>query len=455
MKIALFFNVPAGGAKRALYEHTLRLTRRGHQVDAYLLDSTVDNFLPIAEVTDNVYRYPAPSVAASLRDRILLSSRLDFVWRRAGAFKKALTHDYVQVLQQRSEAEALKSLYARMASDIDARGYDAAYVHQCIITQSPPLLAYLKTPSLYYCQDTLRYVYEWTAEELPNYDAMPDIMYHYMIKQLGGQAPLHRLRFYRQKEREFVANTRRATRVLSNSWYSREAILRTTGVNSHVCYLGVDNAFFSPDPTVENKGYVLSVGMLIAHKRHDFIIESIACIPSERRPKMRIIGYEMVFGDKTLGPLGHRLLEKAERLGVELVITKDVSDETLLEAYRECGAVAFAPYLEPFGFVTLEAMACGKPVVGVAEGGVRESIEPGVTGTLTGRDPEEYGAALDRILQDQALAQMLGANGRAAATRWGWERSADTLERHLRIITGAERTPPSPETPEREALCVS
>ena len=84
MKIALFYNLPAGGAKRALYEHVRHLKARGHVIDAYLLSSASEVYLPIRDVCENVFRYetPTPSdrLAAALRH-----PRMAGLWGRLGA----------------------------------------------------------------------------------------------------------------------------------------------------------------------------------------------------------------------------------------------------------------------------------------------------------------------------------------------------------------------------------
>ena len=102
------------------------------------------------------------------------------------------------------------------------------------------------------------------------------------------------------------------------------------------------------------------------------------------------------------------------------------------DTYRRAGVVAFAPHLEPFGLVALEAAACATPVVGVREGGVRETVVDGETGYLTDRDPVAFAAALARVLDNPDRARCLGEKARARVLAdWTWDRSADALEAHL------------------------
>ncbi len=67
---------------------------------------------------------------------------------------------------------------------------------------------------------------------------------------------------------------------------------------------------------------------------------------------------------------------------------------------------------EGFGFVFLEAMAFGKPVVGAAAGGPTDLIEDGVNGFLVPpHDPQALVETLRRLLPDEALRAKLGRNG--------------------------------------------
>jgi glycosyltransferase involved in cell wall biosynthesis len=86
-----------------------------------------------------------------------------------------------------------------------------------------------------------------------------------------------------------------------------------------------------------------------------------------------------------------------------VTILGEVSEETLMELYSRCRALLCTAVDEDFGLTPLEAMASGKPVVAVDEGGFQETVTP-ATGALIrpevdaiisvvsaiGADPEKY-----------------------------------------------------------------
>ena len=68
---------------------------------------------------------------------------------------------------------------------------------------------------------------------------------------------------------------------------------------------------------------------------------------------------------------------------------------------------------EPLGNATLEAMAAGLPVIGTLTGGIPEMIEHEKTGLLVPVEaPHELARAIQRLLEDPALARCLGEAGR-------------------------------------------
>ncbi len=102
---------------------------------------------------------------------------------------------------------------------------------------------------------------------------------------------------------------------------------------------------------------VISVGRLLAHKRHDLLLDALALLAPELRPTCAIVGN---------GPEREALREQADRLGigdqVEVMseISSDVDLLSMLKAARLC---VFASEREGFGIAALEAIACGVPVL--------------------------------------------------------------------------------------------
>jgi len=122
----------------------------------------------------------------------------------------------------------------------------------------------------------------------------------------------------------------------------------------------------------------------------------------------------------------------AKEKEVDLQIEVGIDQKALLQRYNNSTLVAYAPHNEPFGLVPLEAMACGKPVVGVNEGGVKETVINELTGLLVDRDPEKFGRTLQLMLSKPDLVDQYGRNGRRhVLENWSWERSVQKLEQHL------------------------
>jgi glycosyltransferase involved in cell wall biosynthesis len=106
----------------------------------------------------------------------------------------------------------------------------------------------------------------------------------------------------------------------------------------------------------------------------------------------------------------------------------------LRDLYADALAVPFIPRDEDLGLITLEAMACGKPVVTCDDsGGPTELVVDGVTGRVVPATAEALGEALSGLCADPAAARRMGAAGRLRGRAVSW---AAVVERLL--------TPPPP-----------
>jgi glycosyltransferase involved in cell wall biosynthesis len=86
--------------------------------------------------------------------------------------------------------------------------------------------------------------------------------------------------------------------------------------------------------------------------------------------------------------------------------------------YEACEVFALPSRGEGFGLVYLEAMACGKPVIGGAHGGAPEVIEDGKSGYLVQHgDAGQLATSLETLLADPGLSKEMGARGRERVER--------------------------------------
>ena len=398
MKIAIYHNLSSGGGKRALCEMVSRLTSK-HDIDVYTLSCAEHNFCDLRPHCNRHVMFPF--------------TPLPLTRRPFGRLNQGIRS--LDLLR-------LKAMQRRIAAQIDSSGYDVAFVHNCQFGQSPGLLSFLQTPSVYYCQEPPRQIYE------PKIDRPYDRFSH--AQQLGNLVdPLPGLyrRLLAGLDRR---NVRAARLVLVNSAYSRESLYRVYGLFSRVCYLGVDTEYFKPIPLGKDN-LILSVGQLVPRKGFDFLIQSLARLEPGRRPALTIVSNFSVASEK-------RYLEQlARELDVKVAFHTMITDTELVHLYNRAKVTAYAPIMEPFGFVPLESMACGTPVVGVREGGVRETVVDHITGLLAERDPQAFAAALSALLADPAWADQLGQNGASRVRRaWTWQNSYEQLEKHLEAVTG-------------------
>jgi glycosyltransferase involved in cell wall biosynthesis len=128
---------------------------------------------------------------------------------------------------------------------------------------------------------------------------------------------------------------------------------------------------------------------------------------------------EEAFERQILAPLGGTRAS-AEALGVGFA--GSLSKQDLAETVRASAVAVVNPNMsrdgsiETFCVSAAEAMALGVPVVGGAAGGLLEVVAHGEGGLLA-KNESELGAALARLMDDPALRERLGRNGRARVER--------------------------------------
>jgi len=109
--------------------------------------------------------------------------------------------------------------------------------------------------------------------------------------------------------------------------------------------------------------------------------------------------------------------DRPDDSGDNITLLGRLSESQLIQEYRTCDAVLVPSRYEGFGYTALEAMACGKPVVGFRCGAVDEVVVEGETGLLCDIDDlDMLEQNCRRLAGDVALARAFGQAGRERAT---------------------------------------
>ena len=196
---------------------------------------------------------------------------------------------------------------------------------------------------------------------------------------------------------------------------------------------GVDVGLFKPDGPAERRrdgvARVVVLTRLVERKGVGNVIAAVSELP----------GVELVVaggGDAACledDPEARRLQSLAATLGVadRVHLLGRVARERVPGLLRSADVVVCAPWYEPFGIVPLEAMACGRPLVASAVGGLIDTVVHGVTGLhVPPRRPDCIADALRLLLADAGLRARLGAAGvERARDRYTWGRVADATIR--------------------------
>lgn len=403
MRIAVWHDLPSGGGKRALYDHISGLVALGHSVTSWCTPSADQVVLPLSNLVAE-HIVPMTAVASKPVGRVL--RRLSNGVTSTYAMLKALD-DHVRVC----------------ADEINRAGVDVVLVGSSQAVGAPPIGRYLSEPSALYLQEPYR----------PLYEASPRLPWPAMARGKDGASyPLLRLRdaglvrARRVQAREELSNAMSYDRILANSYFSRESVIRAYGLEAKVCYLGVDTVRYH-DQGLDREPLVVGIGEFVSYKRQDVVIRAVAALPTPR-PTLVWIGNR---ADRVY--LGN-LQALANDLDVQFEPRVSISHDEVVTILNRASVLAYAPRLEPFGYAPLEAAACGVPVVARAEGGVRESVVNGKTGFLVDED-EGLAPAIQRLLEDPPRA----AEFRAAARKhveenWSLEQAVHRLESHLHDV---------------------
>ncbi len=194
---------------------------------------------------------------------------------------------------------------------------------------------------------------------------------------------------------------------------------------------GINLDEFVPESFLPYSGkeYILCVATHEYKKGIDVLIQALARLNSSKA------GLELwLVGE---GPLHGELEQLVRDLDLKTRV-KFLGSRNRAEIWKlmhQCTLFVLPSRAEPFGIVLLEALACRKPVIATAVGGIPEIIEHGKNGILVEpENPEVLSTAIETVLQDKELQEIMGWNGyETVKHRFQWETAAT---RYVSVFQG-------------------
>ncbi|WP_407374469.1 glycosyltransferase family 4 protein [Methanobrevibacter sp.] len=190
--------------------------------------------------------------------------------------------------------------------------------------------------------------------------------------------------------------------------------VRGISEKTSLCWNSVDIDKFSADGDdsfkIENnltdKPIVLFVGNLIKRKNVDSLLEAKKISNSDY--------YLVIVGD---GPLFKKLKKKVEDENIRDVIFTG-SRRDVEKIIPSCDLLVLPSFSESFGLVLIEALACGKPIIGSNVGGITEIITSDVGFLVNPNKVSSIADKIDKVINDDELRMNLSQNARDRAMKF-------------------------------------
>lgn len=190
-------------------------------------------------------------------------------------------------------------------------------------------------------------------------------------------------------------------------------LLRRMGVpEEKILYLPsmyIDFDVFCPRPEIEKRYDVLFVGRLAENKGLLMLVDALAQV-RETHPKLRAC----FLGQ---GPMYGRVVARMEVRGLLdniQIFTHANRAEDVAQLYNEARMLVCASTAEGGPRVTIEAMACGTPVISTRVGVMEDVIHDGENGLLVDWSVDDLATKIRLLLDDADLRMKMGEAGRVA-----------------------------------------
>lgn len=299
---------------------------------------------------------------------------------------------------------------------ITAKKIDIIHIHNFF---SPEILEYLFSLRPMICSPHTPWVvcpgrdkFWRKSENICNKSYGLHCFQHIYTEQCSNRNPLRAWKAWKNVEYVVKKAAPKYKTIMVMSDYVKEECIKG-GISASKLTL---NPYFtmmppSNDIATDNCKHILFVGRLISSKGVHFLLSALSPILKQRENViLDIVGDGTMMENIQSQISTHALQEKVILHGWK-------GREEVEQMMRKAYIVAFPSiYPESFGIVGIEAMMCAKPVVAFDVGGVSTWLKNEETGFLVENKQEKHlGEAIEKLLNDEALAKKMGENGQKMA----------------------------------------
>lgn len=227
-----------------------------------------------------------------------------------------------------------------------------------------------ETMHVCYCHTPMRYAWDNWHSYIREYKM------NWLLKKIAKKR-LHKIRLWDRLSAD------RVDYFIANSEITKKRIEKYYHRQSTVIHPMIETKNFAISKNAKN--YFLAIGRLTPYKKFDLIIETFNQIGLP----LKIVGKG----------ISENELRRSAKGNIEFL--GQVSDHELKKLYSECEALIF-PQVEDFGITPLEAMASGRPVIALNQGGALDSIIENKTGIFFKKQtPMDLRAAIENYQKEK------------------------------------------------------
>jgi glycosyltransferase involved in cell wall biosynthesis len=171
----------------------------------------------------------------------------------------------------------------------------------------------------------------------------------------------------------------------------------------------------------EQGDYIFYPSRLEPQKRQELLIEAARLL----KTPLKII---IAGGSRDAKP--YESLIRKHNLGDRVCLLGFVEESEMIDLYANALGICYLPFDEDYGYVTLEGMLSGKPVIVASDGGgATEFIEHEREGFIVEPEPRAIAESLDSVYANRARARAMGERGREKlkAMNLSWEHVVESL----------------------------